>query len=169
MFTGGGAARPQRKIHRDLRGRRLVLVDIENVVRGPVMDVTHAAAGFAALEEVVPPRAGDHVIVASNPGSIIWAGLARPSAARRMGHGPDGADLALLEVLTDERVAERFDEVVVVSGDHIFTDVVAELGGLGVAVTVVAHVNGCSRTLRMAAGQTVYFNDVSNVIPLEAA
>lgn len=72
--------------------------------------------------------------------------------------GENGADLALLEVLARERVEERFDEVVLVSGDGIFTDVVAALSAAGVHVTVVARREACSNRLRMAAARTLYID-----------
>jgi uncharacterized LabA/DUF88 family protein len=69
--------------------------------------------------------------------------------------GEDGADLALLDVLLGERVAARFDEVVLASGDGIFTDAVAALGTAGVDVTVLARSGHCSKRLRLAARHTV--------------
>src|SRR5690606_37580497 len=64
--------------------------------------------------------------------------------------GRDGADRALLEVLT-EGVGGRFTEVVVVSGDHIFAEPLAALASRGIKSTVIAHSGRLSRRLRMAA------------------
>jgi uncharacterized LabA/DUF88 family protein len=70
--------------------------------------------------------------------------------------GADGADLALIEVLTGEHVHERFDEVVLVSGDGIFVEAVEKLEGTGVHVTVVADRESCSKRLRLAATRVVW-------------
>ena len=67
-----------------------------------------------------------------------------------MRSGLDGADLVLLEVL-GENIADRFGEVVLVSGDGIFADALAELASQGVHTTVVAHSDGLSRRLELAA------------------
>jgi hypothetical protein len=50
---------------------------------------------------------------------------------------PDGADLALLDVLQHEDVAERFTHVVIGSGDHLFAEEAACLAAQQVCVTVV--------------------------------
>jgi hypothetical protein len=44
-----------------------------------------------------------------------------------MRSGADGANLARLDVLASEHVAERFDEVVLVWGDGIFADAIGTL------------------------------------------
>jgi len=72
---------------------------------------------------------------------------------RRSGH--DGADLALIEILTGESVAERFAAVIVASGDGLFAGPVARLGADGVVVTVVANRRSLSRQLALAARRLV--------------
>jgi hypothetical protein len=72
-----------------------------------------------------------------------------------VGSGPDGADLALLEVLAEHDVEGRFDAVVVASGDGIFTDAVSELAGMGLSTLVISRPEALSRRLRLAAGGRV--------------
>ncbi len=69
--------------------------------------------------------------------------------------GPDGADLALLEVLGEYDLRERFEAVVVASGDGIFSHAVAGVGGLSLATLVVARPESLARTLQLAAGSRV--------------
>lgn len=143
------------------RNRVLHLVDIENLlgVARPAM------ADVVACHEAYRPliRCGDLVVVACNHGAFSAVAWGWPDARRLMRSGENGADQALLDVLQYERVEHRFDAVVVASGDGIFTDPVARLGGLGVAVTVVSRPEALSRQLRMAA------RDVLALTPLTTA
>ena len=73
---------------------------------------------------------------------------------RRVGrHGPDGADTALLDVLGDlEWIAQRYDRVVIGSGDHCFAPVVMGLAQHGILAGVVAPKGSVSNSLgRLAA------------------
>jgi hypothetical protein len=77
-----------------------------------------------------------------------------------MRSGPDGADLALLDVIVGESVEERFSGVVIASGDGRFADEAARLGSLGIVVTVVSTRRSLSRRLELAAGQLVIFDEM---------
>lgn len=136
--------------------RSLHLIDIENLTGSPSpspADVRWYQLAYAALH--VGPT--DQVIVACShhaAPSVRWEW-------RRARHlwrsGANGADLALLDVIDKERVAERFDSVVLASGDGIFTDAVARLGAQGVDVTVVSRPESLSRSLMMAARRHILF------------
>lgn len=154
MFSKTAAALPLKK--RALRGRRLVVVDIENVVGGAVVAAEQAVAARLSLREAVALSDCEQVVIGSSHIGVLatWLGWRGPRIVVRSGE--NGADLALLEVLTGERIEERFDHVVLASGDGIFTDAVAALGAAGVFVTVVAYPDGCSRRLQMAASRTVF-------------
>lgn len=133
------------------QGRRIVVVDIENVVRGAVQSELHAAYARQAIEEAIGPTDRDQVVIGTSHVGLVSAGMAWHGARLVVRSGPDGADLALLEVLIGEQIAARFDEVILVSGDGIFADVVSSLGGDGVNVTVAATPGSCSKRLRLAA------------------
>lgn len=151
-------AAPQPSVKkRALRGRRLVLVDIENIARGAVLLEEQAVNAHQALLEAVSLHGQEQIIIATSHVGLLATGWGWPGPRLVVRSGDNGADLALLDVIADEHIAERFDEVVLVSGDGIFTDAVALLGAQGVSVTVVAHADGCSRRLRMAAAHTVFF------------
>lgn len=122
------------------------------------MAVEQAKAARALLRDVVTLSGQEQVVIGSSHVGAFPSLLGWPGSRILLRSGENGADLVLLEVLTGERVEERFDEVVLVSGDGIFTDAVSMLGAAGVSVTVVAHPDGCSKRLRMAAGRTVFFN-----------
>src|SRR6478735_5384782 len=136
LFTSPADERPHKK--RSLRGRRLVVVDIENVVGGAVLTVEQATGVHLSVEGFAALNGSEHVVIGTSHVGVVSTGLGWRGPRLVVRSGENGADLALLDVLTEERVAERFDEVVLVSGDGIFAEAVADLGSAGVEVTVVA-------------------------------
>jgi hypothetical protein len=140
---------------RRTRTRRLVLVDIENMIGGAVHDSESVVWAKQQFDSLFDLRPGDHVVVGTSHIGLLETGCNWPHARYVIGSGPDGADLALLEVL-EENVAARYGEVVIVSGDGIFTEKVADLAGRGLFVTVVAHPDGLAARLRLAAQHTTY-------------
>ena len=147
--------RPLPSIKRALRGRRLVLVDVENVAGGAV--TTHAATSWARLvvDSTLAVMDDEQVVIGTSHCGLFHVKDVWPHARVEVRSGPDGADLELLDVLTTEDLATRFDEVVLVSGDGIFTEAVADLGRRGVRVVVAAWSTGFSRSLQLAAGSTM--------------
>jgi hypothetical protein len=87
----------------------------------------------------------DQVEVASSHLTLLNAALGWPDARYRVRSGPDGADLALLDVLWHENVAQRFTHVAIGSGDHLFAEEAAHLAAQGVWVTVVSRGPACRR------------------------
>ena len=154
-----------RKVRADVRwgrGRRLVVVDLENIAGGPCQSEDCAAWVRRRLADAGVLRAGDHVTVAVDEGALSSVAWVWQGSVCRWGHGKDGADLALVAEL-DERVHERFDEVVVASGDGVFTDTVAGLVGRGVRVVVAAHGTSLSRRLADAASEVLLLSPPSPV------
>lgn len=140
--------------------RRLVLVDIENIVEGGVSMGSQVRAAQAAIEAAISPRHGDQVVVACGRYSVDTVGFEWEGARRlKFRAGADGADLELLEILETEHVGDRFAEVVLVSGDGIFADAVSLLAlTAGTDVTVVSRSDACSRRLRMAAKNVLHLD-----------
>ena len=137
-----------------------MIVDIENIVGGQVATEAEAAEARAMVLRAVDVGNGDHVVLGAAPGNALVAYLGWGGAPRLVvGSGPDGADLALLDVLYNEHIEDRFGRVVIVSGDGIFAAAAARLGASGVHVTVVAHSRGLSKRLKIAAGSVVTFSD----------
>ncbi len=156
MFTHKADALPLRK--RALRGRRLVVVDIENMAGGAVVATEQAVAARQSLQEALALSGCEQVIIGTSHIGALASWLGWSGARLVVRSGENGADMALLEVLARERIEERFDRVVVASGDGIFTEAVAMLGAAGVEVTVVARFGHCARRLQMAAGRTVFLS-----------
>lgn len=141
---------------RTSRQRRLLIVDLENLMGAPPW--TAAAARAAAREFLWAAEfnEGDHVVVACShyaaPLLFDW-----PTNARFLWRsGPSGADLALVELLAEPGHDLTFGGGVVLgSGDHLFTRSVQNLRGLGLPVTVIAHAGSLSSSLAKAATTTV--------------
>ena len=90
----------------------------------------------------------DQVEVASSHLTLVNAAL---GCHYRVRSGPDGADLALLDILRHENVAQRFTHVAIGSGDHRFAEDATRLAALGVWVTVASRKRSLSQRLAVAA------------------
>ncbi len=146
-------------------GRQLVLIDIENMVGAPlpteeqVVDVTgRISAVCSNFDNAIRVVACSHLAA-----QIVR--FAIPFGLHRWRSGRNGADLELLDVLENNRVDERFEAVILCSGDGIFADAVSELAGRGVDVTVVAVRGHLSKRLRLAANRIVYLEAPSDMTP----
>lgn len=149
-------------------GRRIVLVDIENIVGGGVSMPEQVQAAQAAIAAAVVPRNDDQIVIACGRFSVDVVGFEWRGPRRLVFRaGTNGADLELLDILETERVGDRFTEIVLVSGDGIFAEVVSRLG-LHADVTVASRAESCSRRLRMAAKRVLDIDYDPNAI-MEAA
>lgn len=137
------------------RERRLHLVDVENLIgcaRPTVQQATMCREDYGSR---APVRPDDLIVVACNHGAALPVGYAWRGARLLLRSGPDGADLALLDVIAREDVENRFAAIVVASGDGRFADPVARLDCLGIEVTVVSNGRALSRRLQLAAKRVV--------------
>jgi hypothetical protein len=138
--------------------RRLHLVDVENLIGCPLPTLAEATRCHEDYAECAAVGPNDLVVVACNHGAAVPVGLGWRGARLLLRSGENGADLALIDVIANEDVADRFAGVVVASGDSRFADAVARLGVLGVEVTVVSGGRALSRRLQIAAKRVVIFD-----------
>jgi hypothetical protein len=138
--------------------RRLHLVDIENLAGDSLPGLSQVREVRELYTWCLPFGAMDQVEVASSHLTLVNAGLGWPDAHYRVQSGPDGADLALLDVLRNENVPARFTHVAIGSGDHVFAEEAARLGAVGVWVTVVTRPGSLSRRLELAAREVIYLD-----------
>jgi hypothetical protein len=113
------------------------------------------------IQEAIGLQDHEQVVIGTSHVGLLAIGAGWIRSRIVVRSGVNGADLALLDVLRHEHVEERFDELVLASGDGIFTDAVASLAAKGVAVTVVARPDSCSKRLRVAAGRTVLLEQLA--------
>lgn len=148
--------------------RGLHLIDIENLAGAalPTFEqIQHVQGSYAGL---LTFGALDQVVVASSHKTLLDAARGWPRARYRARSGRNGADLALLDVLWNERVAARFTHVVIGSGDGAFARAAATLTAAGVRVTVVSMRGHLSARLRLAASDVIYLDGASPAEPVAA-
>lgn len=132
-------------------GRHLILIDIENLAGTASPRRKEVEAVVVGLREVVPGFDDDQKIVACSHHAAQTVAFSFPPARHLWRSGVDGADLALLDVLQNERVHERFERLTICSGDGIFTTSAAKLAGAGVEVAAVALPGHLAARLQLAA------------------
>jgi hypothetical protein len=133
-------------------GRSLHVVDLENLMGGPYQGRHILQLASDYYRDAAGVRAGDHVLVATNPRLALEAALSWPQAQLLVGKGVNGADMVLIERIRDvDWIASRFDRVVIGSGDGIFMSSVIALKTQGIAVGVVASEHSVSRELRRSS------------------
>jgi hypothetical protein len=100
-----------------------------------------------------------HSLGACSHLTLLNAALGWPRARYLVRSGPNGADLALLDVIRCENVIDRFTHVVIGSGDGAFAAATASLTAAGATVTVVSRRYSLSNRLRLAAHNVVFIDD----------
>lgn len=154
--------RPQRAgARRRFPARRLHLVDIENLAGDPLPSLGQVCEALGLYTRCLAFGAMDQVEVASSHLTLLNAALGWPHAHYRVRSGPDGADLALLDVLRHESVANRFTHVAIASGDHLFAEEAAHLAAQGVWVTVVSRRRSLSPGLALAAREVIFLDTMA--------
>jgi hypothetical protein len=141
--------------------RRLHLVDIENLAGDPRPSLSQVRQALGLYTGCLAFGAMDQVEVASSHLTLVNAALGWPHAHYWVRSGPDGADLALLDVLRHENVAERFTHVAIGSGDHLFAEEAAHLAAQGVRVTVVSRRRRLSPRLALAAREVIFLDTMA--------
>jgi hypothetical protein len=162
LSTISGSEGPRRAGgRRRFPARRLHLVDIENLAGSarPTLGQVRQALGLYTAGLAF--GAMDQVEVASSHLTLLNAALGWPHARYRVRSGPDGADLALLDVLRHENIADRFTHVAIGSGDHLFAEQAARLAARGVWVTVVSRRRSLSPRLALAAREVIFLDTMA--------
>ena len=139
----------------------LAVVDLENLCGG-----SEFVAEREHLVRSVFSRYGDYnriAVVASGPCSLwpsceLW--WSWRDSRRLVRSGIDGADTALIEVLTQEPLARRMRTIEIWSGDGIFTDAALALRSGGATVKVFARPGSLSSRLRGAAAAVVELHEL---------
>lgn len=141
-------------------GRKLHLVDVENLCGGSHIESALLPKRMDEYERVVEAAEIDQMIVACSPQLMVATKSRERGAQVLIGLGVDGADDALLGAVGVADLAQRFDEVVIASGDHAFRSLARMLRLAGVAVTVVSRASALSRELAGAASRIVYMSEL---------
>lgn len=135
--------------------RKIVLIDMENMLFGSHAEGNRVDRSVEILELAEARRPHDMLIVGCNPHLAFLASEHFPGAKIVTGKGKDGADQALIDAIDASHAAGRYDELVIVSGDHAFCEVAHEARKVGLTVRVVAPHAGMSTALRVYADTAV--------------
>jgi hypothetical protein len=123
----------------DALGRTLHLVDIENLSGGPQRTLEEHLHAYRAYVRRAEVGHDDQIVVAACGKVMRSLAFELPSGIlQRTANGSDGADRALLAHDTPERIALRFERLVIGSGDHAFVDLALAVQAMGVTVVVVS-------------------------------
>lgn len=131
----------------DKSARKLFVVDIENAVGTGVIDEESCKGVKSRIERTYHPGGSDLTVVGVSHKNNLFPAHAWDGARVVIREGHNGADLALEDVLINENVENRFDEVVIVSGDGLFSEQASRLRSMGVRVTVDARARQLARVL----------------------
>lgn len=165
MLTATSGDRSQRTAEERRRfpARRLHLVDIENLAGTSLPSLSQVREALSLYANRLAFGVMDQVEVASSHLTLLNAALGWPHARYRIRSGPDGADMALLDVLRYENVASRFTHVTIASGDHLFAEEAANLAARDVWVTVVSRRRSLSPRLALAAREVIFLDATAEV------
>jgi len=146
---------PNLAIKPETSARSIHLIDVENLC-GESNPTKHQVeiARKRYLEAVWSDKT-DHFIVASSRGNFMNASLGWPGARYLVRDGKDGADFCLAEVMTSEKLEQRFQRAVIASGDGGLAPCVAQLAGSGVHTVVVSSRDRLSRLMRLASHKCI--------------
>ena len=121
--------------------RRYVLFDIENPTAGAKATSEELAAFWAKLKETtLGLTPSDHVVIGAarrvvrKYRSVFFGANVKWVVGA---NAPDGADRALLAAIDLRRVARDYDELVIISGDHAFSELAHRAKTFGLSVHVV--------------------------------
>jgi hypothetical protein len=142
--------------------RTVHLIDADNLLGDPATtDRARIEAVFEAYRRAADFRVGDQVILATgcNGAHVLEVELAWPGAEHRRRAGADGADLELLDAAEWLAASQRFDRVVIGSGDLIFCVALDVLRAADIRVDVVARPRSLAQGLRVCAGDGLRWMD----------
>lgn len=136
----------------------LILCDIENLAGAANPTAPDIRAIAAQLHRTFGHRRYQEVVacdICNAP--MVWFNWTH-DVRHLTGRGPDGADLELVDVLLHEGVEQRFRQVIIGSGDHIFAEPATRLAEAGVQVVAAVGRGYCSARLRRAVTDVVHLS-----------
>ena len=150
-------------------GRMHLLLDTENLLGGTGADADAVQNVLVRVTALVRAPQDCHTTIGASCTRTHFENRAAAPGARCVycpGH--DGADLALLAV-TDEGLEDRFEEIVIGSGDGIFAAAARRLRLRGAVVTVVSRRDSLSRELARAASRVLFLDDDAEYVEMRRA
>jgi hypothetical protein len=121
-------------------GPRLVLWDVENWQGTPDADMRNVDREWRFCRDALGLTRSDYVVFGLSHFTYALCRSALPAnqAAVVLGSGQDGADRALIDAADLQRLSRHYTTLVVVSNDHIFTELAAQAKALGMTTWQVS-------------------------------
>ena len=143
--------------------RTLHLVDIENLSGGCDCSIEGVSETASEYLNLFPSTEKDLYVLATSVRNALPCGFGWPTSAQRlMRSGENGADLALIEAYEPQEIALRFHQIVIGSGDGIFTELANELTALGCHVIVATRPESLSKRLSLAVHAVVFLSPMTD-------
>jgi hypothetical protein len=139
------------------KSRTMHLIDIENLCMAPNPTLEQVAEARRSYVELVQPGASDQFLVTvSSKNNLEAVAFGWSGATLKCREGHDGADILLAESILEDHLEDRFDQVVVASGDGGLAPFVQALTKLFDAVVVVSQPAAIAISMRMAGAKVQY-------------
>jgi hypothetical protein len=153
------------------------VVDLENLCGGSAKVAANSKRFDDWLVWYLEPYQVSQIVVATDTDAFRGDATIRwdwEPARWLVGHGLDGADMCLADVLLNEPTAANCDRIIICSGDGYFTNAAKTLSAKGCNVEVISWGEGTSFGLLKAASSSIacrnYFTPVRSLTDLcEAA
>lgn len=121
--------------------RTLHFIDIENLSESMILNEEAVREAKREYLQVIKPGKADQFVIGVSHFNLTAAAFGWGSgvATYSVRSGQDGADLALLNVMEDRQLTDRFQCVSIASGDGIFAGAGRVLRGRGHSVKFIAR------------------------------
>jgi hypothetical protein len=126
--------------------RTAYLLDIDNLCGAPMASDAQVRQVLDTFTSQYQPGKQDQVYCAATAKAAYAVKFQRPGFTVHVGRGKDGSDLRLLDIGDPQWLKQRFDRVVIGSGDGIFGPLVQTLTELGIQVEVICGHGAMSRS-----------------------
>jgi hypothetical protein len=144
----------------------LVLVDVENIAGSANPTPIELVSLEQELHGVIADFDEAQRVVACSHHAARTVAFCFPGALRRWRSGADGADLALLDEMSDLRCMRRYGRITLCSGDGIFSQSLATLAREGIETSVVSRASALSARLKLSAQHVVALSDNGTTPPI---
>lgn len=129
------------------QGRTVLLADVENIVGKPLISAMDAFKASFQVKKLIKPSDRDLAIIATGKANALAAHVGWQGGQHRFKAGKDGADIVLVKEILEGNLSDRFETVVIASGDHAFAPFAEFLMNKGTKVVIVSLEGSLSRDL----------------------
>ena len=148
------------------KARRLFVIDIENIKGKAVLTEEDAIVARAEIENKYAIGNYDLVLIGtSHKNNFLSAKFAWPSVQHCFKPGHNGADIALINA-AEEHLSKpgAFQEVVLLSGDGIFTKLMCKVRQMGIKGRVISLADQINKDLANTSANLTLLAPASQAI-----